>query len=146
MSGLYLFSVVQSLLRCSYSPLFSSLYIVLRCTPRCAAIFALLKPSFSSASIFILSALVSWWLPFLFAIVSASLSLWSIYDEKPQTLLQVCGSYFIAHLQHFLQAVYFFFAWLIGMPFGFFIPEQLGLLWYFLLLRSIYTIVSPAVR
>nr|DAU29705.1 MAG TPA: Macoilin family [Caudoviricetes sp.] len=49
------------------------------------------------------------------------------------------------HLQHFLQAVYFFFAWLSGMLLAFFIPEQLDLLWYFLLLRSIYTIVSPAV-
>lgn len=52
-------------------------------------------------------------------------------------------NYNFTYLQHFLQAVYFFFAWLSGMLFGFFIPEQLGLLWYFLLLRSTYTVVSP---
>ena len=67
----------------------------------------------------------------------------SPYTTKSRKLFYKSAAYAFTYLQHFLQAVYFFFAWLSGMLFGFFIPEQLGLLWYFLLLRSTYTVVSP---
>ena len=66
-----------------------------------------------------------------------------LYTTKSRKLFYKSAAYAFTYLQHFLQAVYFFFAWLSGMLFGFFIPEQLGLLWYFLLLRSTYTVVSP---
>lgn len=118
---------------------------MLRCTPSCSAISITLCPAFFNASILIRSDHFSCRLPFLFAISATSLSflLFSPYTTKSRKLFYKSAAYAFTYLQHFLQAVYFFFAWLSGMLFGFFIPEQLGLLWYFLLLRSTYTVVSP---